>query len=149
MRYMLNVFRFIPVHTGNIWLSNWFLFWVTVYPCAYREHSMLSVNGDKSVRFIPVHTGNIIRAGTTRDGKPVYPCAYREHGHQPQCLIYAPGLSLCIQGTLLSWSPNCRRWRFIPVHTGNICYRQLSIRQKTVYPCAYREHDDLRKPQEK
>ena len=71
---------------------------------------------------------------------PVYPCAYREHGVCP--IIYYPftGLSLCIQGTLFSYTRTLVRFRFIPVHTGNIVALVVAFFFVQVYPCAYREH---------
>ena len=53
---------------------------------------------------------------------------------------YVPGLSLCIQGTLLFGVHVVAHKRFIPVYTGNIYWRFSQTCQKTVYPCVYREH---------
>ena len=111
----------------------------SVYPCAYREHTTVSINASlhcglslciqgthtdnflifPNQRFIPVHTGNthwycdIILLST------VYPCAYREHIMVATEVKNNDGLSLCIQGTLITRSPDSHRCRFIPVHTGN------------------------------
>ena len=111
--------RFIPVHTGNMIRRAWAAFCLPVYPCAYREHWLCSVNKRKlhglslciqgtlwnqmiyraRGRFIPVHTGNIENTRSTCARSSVYPCAYREHS----CLNFYKfshfGLSLCIQGT--------------------------------------------------
>ena len=71
--------RFIPVHTGNIFFPLTKSSLKSVYPCAYREHSIgdirkliddglsLCIQGTLirsagfgiNSRFIPVHTGNI------------------------------------------------------------------------------------------
>ena len=93
------LYRFIPVHTGNILESLPKVSFTTVYPCAYREHFFISIifilapglslciQGTSSVlginfcgsRFIPVHTGNIRPSSKWHSILPVYPCAYREH----------------------------------------------------------------------
>ena len=111
--------RFIPVHTGNIWIIYFDSFDITVYPCAYREHFLglgkwtlgdglsLCIQGTyKSKqpsnwlrRFIPVHTGNMIFIKQILHQLSVYPCAYREHFVSYIPFIIFPGLSLCIQGT--------------------------------------------------
>ena len=87
-----------------------------------------------------MHTGNIIILNLVLQTSTVYPCAYREHFSTLGIRVNASGLSLCIQGT---WYKHIRfnsSPRFIPVHTGNICYfLPLSV-FSPVYPCAYREH---------
>ena len=132
--------RFIPVHTGNIDYNIREYKILTVYPCAYREHSLscpvayspsglsLCIQGTYIVikgaftnsRFIPVHTGNMIADILYCSIISVYPCAYREHSYWWPAKNMAIGLSLCIQGTLTTTSVNIKYSRFIPVHTGNI-----------------------------
>ena len=91
-------------------------------------------------RFIPVHTGNIRPSSKWHSILPVYPCAYREHNFISGAVEYFFGLSLCIQGTS-EIARDFRKWvRFIPVHTGNIVKATCQQKQKSVYPCAYREH---------
>ena len=53
---------------------------------------------------------------------------------------FRAGLSLCIQGTLVSLNFDLLPARFIPVHTGNTILTNLALLDFTVYPCAYREH---------
>ena len=87
------------MHTGNILTDDEIIALVTVYPCAYREHTgtqmcshwfsglSLCIQGTSktwgtnqvSKRFIPVHTGNIARLYGSGAIVSVYPCAYREH----------------------------------------------------------------------
>ena len=50
----------------------------------------------------------------------VYPCAYREHPLKLDPFVTLRGLSLCIQGTLVSIYDIVSDERFIPVHTGNM-----------------------------
>ena len=91
--------RFIPVYTGNIGIYIKNNKQVPVYPCVYREHSVLpsrnaSFSGlslciqgtyggnHHSVRlnrFIPVYTGNINKKANKWQMAAVYPCVYREH----------------------------------------------------------------------
>ena len=70
----------------------------------------------------------------------VYPCVYREHFSCRCWLKSQNGLSLCIQGTLLTRTPSCNWGRFIPVYTGNTRYHVQIKRVTTVYLCVYREH---------
>ena len=94
----------------------------TVYPCAYREHAFTVNPCTCRERFIPVHTGNM----------PI-------SGNLPYVIV---GLSLCIQGTFIV-CPKCKYCtRFIPVHTGNIFILKNIKWRVTVYPCAYREHEN-------
>ena len=133
---------------------------ISVYPCVYREHVFktesekceyglsLCIQGTHTVkgkggatrRFIPVYTGNT----ETINGLPaegtVYPCVYREHRYSELAQRRHPGLSLCIQGTLLLIFKICVRARFIPVYTGNTCRLRHYARPNAVYPCVYREH---------
>ena len=131
--------RFIPVHTGNTWVSDFLWLAVAVYPCAYREHAdpspigfpycglSLCIQGTLHLfqlspdigRFIPVHTGNTLVPDIRPSRPPVYPCAYREHSSLPMSIITCCGLSLCIQGTLMRKKLTQCCARFIPVHTGN------------------------------
>ena len=114
--------RFIPVYTGNTPYLVVTSIMSPVYPCVYREHInynfviksvdglSLCIQGTLSVldnaifchRFIPVYTGNteIITQLSTKT--PVYPCVYREHYFIMNLLKLFCGLSLCIQGTLIS-----------------------------------------------
>ena len=71
-------------------------------------------------RFIPVHTGNIQVLILDLLNGAVYPCAYREHSGSNSRSPKWCGLSLCIQGTLISNGISSLFLRFIPVHTGNI-----------------------------
>ena len=132
-----------------------------VYPCAYREHSILYTNiisffglslciqgtwdyqvlHTELLRFIPVHIGNMPIVIPATYCWPVYPCAYREHECKHSNRFSFAGLSLCIQGTLLILSYKSRLYRFIPVHTGNMQLLHLFFFLHPVYPCAYREHD--------
>ena len=132
--------RFIPVHTGNITWAGILPSPRPVYPCAYREHFILTffnfvkrglslciqgtyIGGFLVVvpfRFIPVHTGNIKPIVAYVHGMAVYPCAYREHRHKFALVFLPTGLSLCIQGTFLSLLFLWIYVRFIPVHTGNM-----------------------------
>ena len=54
------------------------------------------------------------------------------------------GLSLCIQGTLAIAVKSFIIYRFIPVYTGNSGKIVSRNRQKSVYPCVYRELVDER-----
>ena len=91
-----------------------------MFPCVYREHVAINSSIHIANRFIPMYIGNIkfIKAG--RSESTVYPCVYREHIEQNTKNKNAYGLSLCIQGTLRYHQRTTRRWRFIPVYTGNI-----------------------------
>ena len=61
-------------------------------------------------------------------------CTTGTNGAQP------PGLSLCIQGTLLNQLLTFVPKRFIPVYTGNTVSPVRRDFSATVYPCVYREH---------
>ena len=50
------------------------------------------------------------------------------------------GLSLCIQGTLIQQHTKLKKFRFIPVYTGNTGLIESPITRNAVYPCVYREH---------
>ena len=148
------------MHTGNINTMALTLLIITVYPCAYREHSYwldvrlrvcglslciqgtypLAQNSHYNRRFIPVHTGNIVVKWSATTLRAVYPCAYREHLLITSVNLILFGLSLCIQGT--SWVvPQYKlKSRFIPVHTGNMWSFRSWWHYEAVYPCAYREH---------
>ena len=133
----------------------------TVYPCAYREHLIVSSansvlpglslcilqgtpttdsSGYCSKRFIPVHTGNTHNGCRLSSLHPVYPCAYREHIYKPYPIKAQGGLSLCIQGTQEQLDKEKQAERFIPVHTGNTPIKSTKKFLFSVYPCAYREH---------
>ena len=175
-----SVLRFIPVYTGNSLGNVASHVDVPVYPCVYRELCSslnreylrcglsLCIQGTlprqeiegRLCRFIPVYTGNSSSLCLCLSLVAVYPCVYRElcffvRNPNPQF-----GLSLCIQGTLISCplpstgfavypcvyrelfcsfhSPTQAR-RFIPVYTGNSHpYRRPKTRPP-VYPCVYRE----------
>ena len=132
--------RFIPVHTGNIRLGDPFNALIAVYPCAYREHFVISFFILFCSRFIPVHTGNICNIAIWNNIMTVYPCAYREHSvfFNPRVDCFC--LSLCIQGTCIFTTQKTSYAMFIPVHTGNIEIQVRTLLQHAVYPCAYREH---------
>ena len=88
-----------------------------------------------------MHTGNTVLKIILISIVAVYPCAYREHQYYIHLLDGSGGLSLCIQGTRPCLRPCCWRRRFIPVHTGNTLIMGNLVDTKSVYPCAYREHD--------
>ena len=133
------------MHTGNIIYVCWRPLFNSVYPCAYREHVnliclfdlfgglSLCIQGTFIVtshnrvagRFIPVHTGNILEFDELKNGSTVYPCAYREHGAKTAWKFIKDGLSLCIQGTFFGRMKVGSKVRFIPVHTGNIIFKDF------------------------
>ena len=112
---------------------------ISVYPCVYREHLLpnwnvlttsglsLCIQGTQYIRlnqsahqrFIPVYTGNTGIVPPPSVQLPVYPCVYREHIPNRLLIIKSYGLSLCIQGTQVSFSSIWHVSRFIPVYTGN------------------------------
>ena len=53
--------------------------------------------------------------------------------------VDAPGLSLCIQGTLHQSNNSLYIYRFIPVYTGNSSSNSFDFLNESVYPCVYRE----------
>ena len=152
--------RFIPVYTGNTSISWSSSISSAVYPCVYREHavavSTLSPVAGLSLciqgtplncfytpapnRFIPVYTGNTNSWACLFFSSTVYPCVYREHYVGYYQRAWLCGLSLCIQGTLLTISNLWLMPRFIPVYTGNTSTRTSLILFLSVYPCVYREH---------
>ena len=73
------IFRFIPVYTGNIPLAANDVALIAVYPCVYREHTVVVSLSSSAVRFIPVYTGNINSSIIYLPFNTVYPCVYREH----------------------------------------------------------------------
>ena len=93
--------RFIPVHTGNTNDDEQNFFDISVYPCAYREHTAadkyaanffglsLCIQGTRIPQEMPILPDS------------VYPCAYREHNSISTSNKKFHGLSLCIQGTLI------------------------------------------------
>ena len=151
--------RFIPVYTGNssgVWSWWW---WLAVYPCVYRELCCvkrlnipilglslciqgtladMSQNKDSS-RFIPVYTGNSLALAIISLYCAVYPCVYRELCWRWFSKSELTGLSLCIQGTLITALKFSKYRRFIPVYTGNSDLFSLRCDTLTVYPCVYRE----------
>ena len=112
--------RFIPVYTGNINKDLLGVQLRTVYPCVYREHAHHQGIKIHPIRFIPVYTGNIFSYACLLIVSAVYPCVYREHRIVQSCKLKIRGLSLCIQGTLISCTEGSIIFRFIPVYTGNI-----------------------------
>ena len=148
------------MHTGNIRKSLFAILNYPVYPCAYREHFVLTndapnrsglslciqgtylefIEKGNFSRFIPVHTGNITPLKLNEPSGAVYPCAYREHINAIPDNSDLFGLSLCIQGSFRLVSSVISSRRFIPVHTGNIFARLYRLLDTAVYPCAYREH---------
>ena len=127
------------MHTGNTNTAVSNSSDTSVYPCAYREHSIfinntificglsLCIQGTHPYfwrikpksRFIPVHTGNTVILFLRWGSNTVYPCAYREHMPKLWFTLNFFGLSLCIQGTPPIPDLLCKYLRFIPVHTGN------------------------------
>ena len=91
-------------------------------------------------RFIPVCTGNTVWDCRKIWRLPVYPCVYREHYNFSQIHYLVPGLSLCVQGTLLASFNLTFGNRFIPVCTGNTTSNTKTSVMVAVYPCVYREH---------
>ena len=127
------------MYTGNTYTVPRTVELITVYPCVYREHIQqavflppqvglsLCIQGtlsnwghDPSLnRFIPVYTGNTHSNQSPFNEWAVYPCVYREHPIVISPSILPPGLSLCIQGTLVGVQKVGYFQRFIPVYTGN------------------------------
>ena len=154
---------FIPVHTGNITVCPNESFPDSVYPCVYREHAhaytfvagspglSLCIQGTLTLfsfirrwdRFIPVYTGNISPSKLFINSCSVYPCVYREHLDFLRLVTRIRGLSLCIQGTLHQLQIDIVLNRFIPVHTGNMFVITNWFYGAAVYPCAYREHNQI------
>ena len=99
VQYFVSRWRFIPVHTGNTDEVGRKIHFLSVYPCAYREHAVHNLSLVFWIWFIPVHTGNTHPLLTSGNSETVYPCAYREHLHLSNASAYKHGLSLCIQGT--------------------------------------------------
>ena len=91
-------------------------------------------------RFIPVYTGNTLIGVPVPPKNPVYPCVYREHYFEQMYRAGVDGLSLCIQGTRNPHYNNRRKYRFIPVYTGNTLLCLDMGGRIPVYPCVYREH---------
>ena len=85
-------------------------------------------------------TGNILPSQNYFNHPPVYPCVYREHNFVISHNSAFNDLSLCIQGTFLTFSVHLLYPRFIPVCRGNILLAPCPERSKPVYPCVYREH---------
>ena len=137
--YGENVWRFIPVYTGNSINLAGRKTSHAVYPCVYRELELIartcSIDNGLSLciqgtpaevicnrfdnRFIPVYTGNSPLVRYKHARLAVYPCVYREL--MPLCLNSSGscGLSLCIQGTRATSQATALKERFIPVYTGN------------------------------
>ena len=131
--------RFIPVYTGNTRRYTPGQPASPVYPCVYREHLRFVLMGSterglslciqgtqrfnhlyiRKFRFIPVYTGNTHRFLLLCCSYTVYPCVYREHSSISLASVGKSGLSLCIQGTHRTRGIHSKRWRFIPVYTGN------------------------------
>ena len=65
---------------------------------------------------------------------------YREHNQSVIFSCPLSGLSLCVQGTCSLCGQPVYRFRFIPVHTGNMYFLKSNECDCAVYPCAYREH---------
>ena len=152
------------MYTGNTNHKPAFLLTRTVYPCVYREHAMLRVPSVRNCRFIPVYTGNTDFQYYSPLEFAVYPCVYREHfcsspldvkiarfipvytGNTIQvapCFYCNRGLSLCIQGTLYKKYVERGENRFIPVYTGNTLTVLFTASRIPVYPCVYREHNQI------
>ena len=91
-------------------------------------------------RFIPVCTGNTYIQFVLLQKESVYPCVYREHFGVELISWTHCGLSLCVQGTLVTNQTAAPRVRFIPVCTGNTSAVVGINWAKPVYPCVYREH---------
>ena len=118
--YLLQLKRFIPVHTGNIGnIFNLYLEY-SVYPCAYREHILCLLTRLQNNGLSLCIQGTWLRMSKLIEVLTVYPCAYREHKFLSKSQFFKCGLSLCIQGTWHWDSATVALSRFIPVHTGNI-----------------------------
>ena len=130
-----------------------------VYPCTYRELVNIPAHFSSSrgislylqgtrentlnyvfyYRYIPVPTGNSLLALHRSKFQAVYPCTYREL--YPSCClrVIGRGISLYLQGTRLQTPSEYDGHRYIPVPTGNSCWKCDRNTQTTVYPCTYRE----------
>ena len=91
--------RFIPVHTGNTSSPAAILATKSVYPCAYREHSIFLLLFWSNSGLSLCIQGTRLLFYSEEIIKTVYPCAYREHLLWFIELGNLTGLSLCIQGT--------------------------------------------------
>ena len=99
---------------------------------------------NSTMRFIPVYTGNILIKSFSLSDNSVYPCVYREHIKPNTQNNGKNGLSLCIQGTYPVFIVLRVARRFIPVYTGNMARSLICTIRGAVYPCAYREHRNIR-----
>ena len=131
--------RYIPVPTGNSDSAVFSQCRYSVYPCTYRELISALVSAIFATgislylqgtqrepnphwlinRYIPVPTGNSAGGLPALITLPVYPCTYRELLHFDFILIETNGISLYLQGTLLSPDSHRCHVRYIPVPTGN------------------------------
>ena len=132
---------------------------VAVYPCTYRElywwKNFMEWNSGISLylqgtlqwlwvdntkwRYIPVPTGNSHSTGNLSSSVPVYPCTYRELADNFITIETNSGISLYLQGTLLSGIRKTCVDRYIPVPTGNSYSDNRKLLMPPVYPCTYRE----------
>ena len=112
------VFRFIPVLTGNTHKKVLMMHSKTVHPRAYGEHNFFAMRqflgsgsspclrgtlllascAGLSGRFIPVLTGNTALIQNTCVGDPVHPRAYGEHLTGSQRVRGSDGSSPCLRG---------------------------------------------------
>ena len=130
------------MHTGNSWRKNRRDGLNAVYPCVYREHAKRSQIKCIEYGLSLCIQGTLDPQRFVIDSVSVYPWVYREHSIYGVFYIIIFGLSLCIQGTHTSKKSGASSSRFIPVHTGNTRLDASAKIAGTVYPCAYREHND-------
>ena len=118
--------RFIPVYTGNTLPAPDVIESLDGLSLCIQGTLPSPSPSPKMWRFIPVYTWNTFFRRKESVKNPVYPCVYREHDSEYTQRNFAPGLSLCIQGTPVHLSLRHQQWRFIPVYTGNTnAYRCL------------------------
>ena len=135
--------RFIPVYTGNMQRQQLILITQNGLSLCIQGTCVHIILLPLKWRFIPVYTGNMDQHQLDIHLYSVYPCVYREHKPPLFLANIHPGLSLCIQGTSITFTHAMNSRRFIPVYTGNILTPADVWRLKPVYPCVYREHNKL------
>ena len=151
--------RYIPVPTGNSRSTPHLKVTPTVYPCTYRELSVITISissfpgislylqgtlwywssRSDNRRYIPVPTGNSDVIDVFFFRLWVYPCTYRELSNRLDVKKLFSGISLYLQGTQLKEDERYTKKRYIPVPTGNSLHTKELETIKAVYPCTYRE----------
>ena len=135
----MNLYRYIPVPTGNAARSLIENCLSAVYLCTYRERFNVDVimnisrgislylqgtqkfllSESASHWYIPVPTGNSHHRLLESQPLSVYPCTYRELRCPFFCSISTCGISLYLQGTRHGVMVSAIKNRYIPVPTGN------------------------------